>query len=236
MFRLRYPISNFRLPISDSGFGISDLRFPIGNRPSAIGNPSAFTLIESVVAIAIVGVMISAALAAIGAAAGAQKIGIKKRQAVQLANDLLAEIAQYPYADPDANLFGLELNEVGAQRAAFDDVDDYNNYSESPPKSRDGTALSGFTGWTREVTVQYCNNIDLSTVGTDQGLKKIRVLVTDPNGATTSLYTLRSSYTPRETEPDVYTTYVGSVTIELQAGSSGSRIVSAATPLNLVPQ
>src|SRR5688500_17950745 len=110
-------------------------------------NISAFTLVESVVAIAIVGIMISAALAAIGAAAGAQKIGIKKRQAVQLANDLLAEIEQYPYQEPDGTTFGLDLNELSGSRSTYDDVDDYHNHSESPPKDRSGNAYAGYTGW-----------------------------------------------------------------------------------------
>jgi prepilin-type N-terminal cleavage/methylation domain-containing protein len=197
----------------------------------------AFTLVESVVAIAIVGIMISAALAAIGASAGAQKVGIKKRQAVQLGNDLLAEIEQYPYEDPDANpTFGVDAGETSGSRPTYDDVDDYNGYSESPPEDSSGSAYSAYSGWTRQVSVQYVNGTDLGVSATDLGLKKITVTVTDPNGAQTSLYTLRSSYSQREVEPTSETTYVGGVTIELRAGeSSGGTIVSSATPLNLIP-
>jgi hypothetical protein len=57
-------------------------------------------------------------------------------------------------------------------------VDDFNGWSESPPKDRDGTAMSELSGWTRSVAVVWVSSANLSTVSvTETGVKRVTVTV-----------------------------------------------------------
>ena len=96
-----------------------------------------------------------------------------------LARDLLAEILQRGYAEPfEQSEFGPEPSENTGDRVNFDDVDDYDGWSASPPQEKDGTDMAGLDGWTREVTVEFVDPDDLTaSVGSDQGVKRIAVTV-----------------------------------------------------------
>ena len=99
--------------------------------------------------------------------------------ALGLADDLMAEILSLPYSDPNQTpTFGLETGESGASRINYDDVDDYNSFSENPPKDRSGATIADRADFTRAVTVTRVvpTNPAQSTT-TDQGAKCIRVRV-----------------------------------------------------------
>src|SRR3954462_11570088 len=98
------------------------------------------SLIEVVAATMIVSMMAVATLNGLGAATkSAQSIG-NRAIAVGLADELMSEIVQQPYSDPDgSNTFGRETGEAASPRSAFDDLDDYNTWNVSPPQYRDGT-------------------------------------------------------------------------------------------------
>jgi hypothetical protein len=68
----------------------------------------------------------------------------------------MSEIVSQDYSDPTVSgLWGPELTEGLTGRTAFDDVDDYSGFSESPPKDRSGVAMAGWTGWRRSVAVTW---------------------------------------------------------------------------------
>ena len=68
---------------------------------------------------------------------------------------LLDEIAALPFRDlGDQPSFGPEADESTGARGTFDDVDDYVQYTASPPRHRDGAAMDGAEGWSVDVTVQ----------------------------------------------------------------------------------
>ena len=75
--------------------------------------------------------------------------------AVQLATDLMEEILAQDFADPDGS-------DSETLRADFDDVEDYNGWSSTPPKSAQGNTLSGYTGYTRSVSIIGVSQWDLS--------------------------------------------------------------------------
>lgn len=137
-----------------------------------------FTLAEAAVSTVLVGVLLVASLQAIGAAKTAQYKTSESLRAQLLADGLLAEILTKAYTDPGPiPFFGPEVGE--ASRAAFNDVDDYNGWTESPPQNADGTAMSGFPNWTRSVAVAWCpTNSIMAAAGADTGLKRITVTVT----------------------------------------------------------
>ena len=197
------------------------------------------TLIEAVISLAIVAVMMVAALQTVGNTARSRQAQASLRRGPSLARDLMAEILPNRYVDTGASpVFGPETGEgAGGTRANFDDIDDYHGWSETTIQVKDGTALTDLTGWSRSVDVVYVTATDLDTpVGTDTGLKRITVTVTDPQGRKASVSALRSRAGLYDHPPAVETTYLSSVGVEIQIGQDANvRVVSAANPLNRVP-
>ena len=66
--------------------------------------------------------------------------------AVQLAVDLMEEILAQDFADPDGT-------DTETLRADFDDVEDYNGWSSSPPKDAQGNSLTQYSTYTRSVSI-----------------------------------------------------------------------------------
>jgi hypothetical protein len=100
-----------------------------------------------------------------------------------LAQDLLSEVLQQSYQDPDtAPMFGYETGEGTTTRADFDDVDDYNGWSATPPERKDGTQIPDRAGWRRIVKVEYVKVADFNALAiSHEGAKRITVTV-DRNG------------------------------------------------------
>ncbi len=137
------------------------------------------SLIEVVASTMIVGMMAVATLNALGAATKSSNSIGNRAIALGLADELMSEIMQQPYSDPDgSNTFGHESGEATSPRSAFDDVDDYNGWNVSPPQYRDGTVIPNRTGWTQHVVVTLVSPTNpTQVVGTDQGVKRIRVYI-----------------------------------------------------------
>ena len=205
-------------------------------------NPRGFrsgglSLIEAVISMVIVATLMVMALSTLGTLARARQVQSAQCRAPALARRLMSEIFQTCYEEPDATpVFGPESPEAGYSRADYDDVDDYNGWSASPPRMKDGTVVENLTGWTRSVTVQYVDPDSIGTpTGSDYGLKRITVTVTDPRGDPTYLVALRSRSSIYDQQPASETTYVSWAGVELQIGSDPQgRAVSGANILNLV--
>lgn len=133
---------------------------------------------ESLIAVLLVGLLMVAALNSVGATKRRELHSLDQIRGQQLAAALLNEILLQAYAEPvTAAVFGPESGEAG-NRSLFDDVDDYHNWSASPPTDRSGQAIAGFTGWTQNVSVQWANPTTLAaTTAGNTGLKKIAVTV-----------------------------------------------------------
>jgi len=197
------------------------------------------TLVEAVIATLIVSTMLVAALGAMSSFAKAGAIQAARRRGASMARQLMAEILQARYREPvDTPSFGTESPESRTCRAAWDDVDDYDGWSESPPQAKDGTVLGFAPGWRRDVKVEYVTAADpTARAGSDQGLKRITVTVTDPGGRKTVLQALRAAGSIYDQQPPTQTTYISAVGVEIQIGPSpDSRVAGGVNLLNLVPQ
>lgn len=160
--------------------------------PSTAG----FTLIESVIAAGIVGVMLASAVSLAGSAGVAQYKTAEKATAGALADAMISEVSVRAYIDPGANpAFGLEPGEgAAAARSAYDDVDDYHGLNEAIPAQRDGTVIPGLTGWVRSVAVAWVSPAAPDSVsGSDTGLKRITVTIRHNNATIVTRATLRSN-------------------------------------------
>jgi MSHA pilin protein MshD len=193
------------------------------------------SLIEATLSIVIVAVMLVAALETVGAAAKNRSVQKQECRGPALARQLLSEIMQCRYADAGAApVFGPEPGEL---RANFDDVDDYHNLTESPPKSRSGVPLAGYDGWKREVKVAWADPGNPGApFATETGLKQIIVTVTSPAGKVTTLTGLRSKssgYEKKLQNPPSYTSWAG---VQVQVGPDpNTRAASSANLVNQVP-
>ncbi len=138
-------------------------------------------MVEAIISMLIIGVMLVAALNTVGAAKVTERKAADRSHGVLLAQDLLSEILQQAYEDPDlaAGSFGLAAAEIGdGSRALWEDVDDYHGWTASPPEAKDGTVIAGFKNWERQVHVAWVDPADLETVvGGNQGAKRITVTV-----------------------------------------------------------
>lgn len=139
----------------------------------------AFSLVEVVVSVLIVSGLFVAALSALAAAKTGRYVLTERSRGVLLAQDLLAEILQQPYEDPETpGVFGREGAEVGTTRQDFDDVDDYRAWSASPPQRKDGSVIPGTEGYARSATVQWANPANLDEASASPtGVKRITVTV-----------------------------------------------------------
>jgi type II secretory pathway pseudopilin PulG len=154
----------------------------------------AFTLVETLVSILVVGTLLITAVNLVGTSRVGQSNVRDRRLGALLAQALMAEILQTAYADPDETpVFGPEPTEGTSTRADWDDVDDYHGWSAMPPVDRDGTPVPDRADWQRTVTVDYVGPNDLLTaVGGDQGVKRILVEVTRNDMVLGSLTAIRT--------------------------------------------
>ncbi len=117
---------------------------------------------------------------------------------------------------------GPEADEGTSNRADFDDVDDYDGWTATPPQEKNGTELAEYDGWTRSVTVEYVDPLSPgnTAISTDSGAKRITVTVTDPRGAKTSIVSVRTDAGTYEQEVTSTRTYCSWIGLDLQIGES----------------
>lgn len=162
----------------------------ISRRSSRRPTSRAFSMIETTVCILIVGITLVAALNTLGASVSGQSKTNDRSVGQLLAQALMSEILQQAYVEPvDTPAFGRESGESASSRANYDDVDDYDGYTESPPQMKDGTILTEYAGWQRTVSVNWASGLDFRANSLiDSGLKRIVVTVSH-NGVTAATTT-----------------------------------------------
>lgn len=142
------------------------------------------TLVELVVAIAIVAAGVSAVLAAYAAVATRSADAMGRQQAVAIAESYLEEIALKSFSDPD----GVESE---TPRAGWDDVDDYNGLSDAGVRDQNGVAVAALSGYS--VTVAVTATSALTGVPSASA-RRIDVTVTGPQGVQVGLTTYRTAW------------------------------------------
>ena len=150
----------------------------------------------------VVGLMLVAALNTIGASKFSQSRNAEQALGPSLAQDLMSEILSQKFEEAPFT-FGRDSGESGGERTDWDDVDDYDGWSASPPEEKDGTELPDLQGWGREVVVCYVKVTDPNDLShIPNGLKRVDVKVTHQGRVVTTLSALRSTGWPGEDEED----------------------------------
>lgn len=204
---------------------------------TASSHRAGSTLVEVVVSTLLVGVVLAAAFDTLGGATRTYRAAASRADGGAIADALLAEIAAQAYREPNSTSNTLGPGATGESqspdRLTLDDVDDYTGLVESPPVDRSGLPVPGYGGWERRTTVQYVNRArdssgELATRSTTEGLKRIEVTVTDPEGRQTTVYALRSERGPAEVPPAATGVVVRGLAATVEASGSPARTL--ATP------
>lgn len=154
-----------------------------------------FSYLEASISALILGLGVTASMNLYGSfirGAAAEK---ERHAAMDLAGDLLAEVLTRGFEESGVaeGSFGAESGEIA--RRFLDDVDDYHGWVESPPQNLDGTAMTGYANYRREVRVWNVQLSDLKTVAsngsTPAKVIEVRVLVSGKLRATVMGYRAR---------------------------------------------
>lgn len=197
-----------------------------------------FTLVEAVICMLIVATMFAAAMATVAGAAQARMKQAGWRKAGGLSQMLLAEIQASPYGSTSGSIAPLlVLGSPPTDRTTFDDVDDYHDFSESPPKDRLGNPLAGYDGWSWRALVERVDPADplgASTRSTDKGMKRVTVEVRGPtrrgsDSITQTLLRSRWSFADQSLAPGASRAQGINVQIEM---SRGGRVAVGALMAN----
>lgn len=158
------------------------------------------SLVEATMSMVIVSVMIAGALRAHAAASANSLAATRNLEGGRLAGMLLDEIVQCRYEEPEdgvAKAFGREA-EGAASRSAWDDVDDYDGFTEGGAANlttRHGAEIAGTAGWSWQAAVEWTTfpgTVPVRSLS-ESSYKKITVTVTSPQGEVTTRVALRTA-------------------------------------------
>jgi len=138
---------------------------------------NGFTLIEALFAILLVGLAIASLLGANTAFTWTNAAGTDLTTAEFLLEQIKELTTTLPVIDPQTGTatFGLEPEETGL--AAYDDLDDFDGASFSPPISADKATLSDFTTFTQQVTVENVSSSNFALAAAPHSSSFVRVTV-----------------------------------------------------------
>jgi len=151
-----------------------------------------FTLVETMIAIAVIGFGLVAVGTVFPIILGTSEAARSLSTAVALARQLTDEIATRPFDDPDGAQEAPGFFD-GKPRSAFDDIADYDGWSASPPQDEAGNVDNTYEDYARVVSVAYVSSIDFETVlgSGASDVQRITVTLRKDDQDLMSLVTLR---------------------------------------------
>ncbi len=136
-----------------------------------------FTLAESLMATVVLAIATAGVATAVSAGQQHAIAALERQRGMMLAESLMEEILSKPYTDPQG---GTSLGQAGVKipRSKFDDLKDYEGFTEASRDLRDagGELLdSSFQGMTRSVSVTAAK---ISLKGFSDSMPAMQVVVT----------------------------------------------------------
>jgi len=141
------------------------------HRPGA-----GFTLLEAMIAMVIIGLTIAALVTSSGAFSRTNAAGIDLSTAEFLIEEVREMTAAVAVVDPQTGTatFGPEAGETVAQ---YDDLDDFDGATFSPPIDIERADLNDFAAFTQRITVDNVSVSDLTQVVAAHSSDFVRVTV-----------------------------------------------------------
>ena len=164
----------------------------------AMRKTRGFSLIEVLIATILVGMAIAALMAANSSFTMANDAGSDLSTAEFLIEQIRELTMLLPLVDPDASTWTVLGPESGeADVSAYDDVDDFDGATFSPPINSDRAPLTDFTTFSQQVTVEKLNPSNFNEVwvdSTNSGFVRITVRVLQNGGEISSATWIRARY------------------------------------------
>ena len=137
---------------------------------------SAFSLIEVLIAIVLVGLAIVSLVAANNSFTKANAAGRDLSTAEFLIEQIRELTTLLPVVDPNTgiSIFGPEAGET---LAGYNDLDDFDSTSFSPPISSDRNVLSNFAAFGQQITVENVSAANFEVVVGDHSSSFVRITV-----------------------------------------------------------
>ena len=137
---------------------------------------SGLSLVEVLIAVMLVGFAIASLLVANGAFTKANGAGTDQSTAEFLIEQIRELTTLLPVVDPQTELatFGPESGET---LTTYDDLDDFDGASYSPPINAERTALNQFSAFRQNVTVENVSASNFEQVAADHSTNFVRVTV-----------------------------------------------------------
>ena len=161
----------------------------------ALTRQRGMTLIELVISIVIIGIAAAALFSAMAAIGGRSADPLLRQQSLSIAEAYLEEILLKPYLDPatldPATL--LDCQAIPGERKEFDDVCDYDDLDDQPPKNASGEAITALAGYRVRVSVSD-RDLALADGSAKAAARYVEVTVTDPAGQDLLLGGYRADY------------------------------------------
>ncbi|MCK4623849.1 MAG: prepilin-type N-terminal cleavage/methylation domain-containing protein [Phycisphaerae bacterium] len=148
----------------------------VRNAQRGYSGRGGFTLVEALIASAIVGIGLMAMLLASKSGTQVNASAREITHAINLGQEVREWTLKLPFLDPDTpdNPPGPD----GSSPQTFvDDLDDLKSVTYSPPRDGTGQALSDMTGWSQQITLSWRNPDNLLETVADGASEMIYVEV-----------------------------------------------------------
>ena len=145
-------------------------------RKRTSGRRGGFTLIEVLISIVLVALAVTSLMVANGAFTKANDAGVDLSTAEFLSEQIRELTTLLAVVDPESGIstFGPETGET---LASYDDLDDFDGASFSPPIGVNRSLLNNFAAFTQQITVENVNAADFEQVVSDHSSYFVRVTV-----------------------------------------------------------
>jgi prepilin-type N-terminal cleavage/methylation domain-containing protein len=142
---------------------------------TALRSPKGFSLVEVMIAVMLVGLSITALVVASNSFTMANGVGADISTAEFLVEQIRELTTLLPVVDPQTTTttFGPEE----ASLASYDDIDDFDTATFSPPINSNRATLNDLAGFSQQVTVQNLSSANFDAVVADHSSPFIRITV-----------------------------------------------------------
>ncbi|QYK49234.1 MAG: hypothetical protein KF838_05125 [Phycisphaeraceae bacterium] len=138
-----------------------------------------FSLVEAMLALVLASGALLAALSVVGAAARAEAHATTRATGDALVAEVMADVLATNFEQPGLiGSFGRNASESSVtSRSGFNDVDDFHNWTETPPLDYDGSVRDDLVGWQVGIRVERVSlaNPNGVVVSYDSRVKRVTV-------------------------------------------------------------
>jgi MSHA pilin protein MshD len=165
-------------------------------------NDRGFTFIEIIMVIVVLGIIMPGVMLYFIQGVSGSAAAQRRTTAILLAEGLMEEIKSKRWDETAAGInstctdASVMMGADGETRADYDDIDDFNGISNTPPQDSQGAVMANYPGFSQQVAVSYASAADLdSAAGGPTCYKRIAVTITDTSGGgAITLVTLKTAY------------------------------------------